>query len=86
MSIESKFGDVPHLLYRCILTWAAQVVYWAVSIVDHIGNLVATAFVDPLTIADGMENPYLVPAIQTLLDAVFLAWLFNPVGRNLFSN
>lgn len=69
---------------RSLLTWASLLVYWAISIVDHIGNFVTTTFVGPPTIAEGMENPYLVPAIQTALDIVFLALLFVPVGRNLF--
>ncbi len=69
---------------RGILTWASMVVYWAISIVDHIGNFVTTTLVGPPTIAEGMETPYLVPAIQTVLDVVFLALLFVPVGRDLF--
>ncbi|GAA6209605.1 hypothetical protein NBRC116601_28980 [Cognatishimia sp. WU-CL00825] len=69
---------------RELLTWAALVIYWTISIVDHIGNFVTTTFVGPPTIAEGMENPYLVPAIQTALDVVFLAVLFIPLGRDLF--
>jgi len=69
---------------RGLLTWTSLVVYWAISIVDHVGNFVTTKFVGPPTIAEGMENPYLVPAIQTALDVVFLAVLFFPVGRTLF--
>ena len=69
---------------RNLLAWTGLVVYWAISIADHIGNFVTTTFVGPPTIAEGMENPYLVPAIQTALDVVFLALLFFPVGRDLF--
>ena len=69
---------------RSLLTWVSLVVYWAISIVDHFGNFVTTSFVGPPTIAEGMENPYLVPAIQTALDVVFLAVLFIQVGRGLF--
>jgi hypothetical protein len=71
-------------MHRGLLTWASLVVYWVISIVDHVGNFVTTTFVGPPTIAKGMENPYLVPAIQTVFDVVFLLLLFFPVGRNLF--
>lgn len=71
-------------MHRGLLTWASLVVYWVISIVDHVGNFVTTRFVGPPTIAKGIENPYLVPAIQTVFDVVFLLLLFFPVGRNLF--
>ena len=47
-------------------------------------NFVTTTFVGPPTIAEGIENPYLFPEIQTVFDVVFLLLLFFPVGRNLF--
>lgn len=69
---------------RSLLTWTSLVVYLAISIVDHFGNFVTTTFVGPPSIAEGMENPYLVPAIQTAFDVVFLVLLFFPFGRGLF--
>lgn len=69
---------------RGLFTWVAAVVYWVVSIVDHVGNFVTTTFVGAPSIAEDMSNPYLVPVIQTVLDVVFLALLFVPRYRNLF--
>lgn len=69
---------------RNVLSWTCLVVYWAISIVDHVGNFVTTTFVGPPSIAEGMNNPYLVPFIQNTLDIVFLALLFVPRFRNLF--
>ena len=69
---------------RGVVTWALAVVYWSISIVDHVGNFVTTTTVGPPSIAEGMSNPYLVPAIQTALDIVFIALLFVPRYRDLF--
>ena len=51
--------------------------YWVISIVEHMGNFVTTIFVGAPSIAEGMSNPYLIPAIQTLLDIVFLILLLH---------
>ncbi len=69
---------------RGVLTWAALIVYWAISIVDHIGNFVTSTFVSPPTIAEGMANPLLIPMIQTAFDVLFLVLLFVPRFRDLF--
>lgn len=69
--------------YRGLLTWTATVIYLAISIVDHCGNFVTTTFVAPPSIAEGMD-PYLIPAIQTALDIVFLVLLVLPRFRRLF--
>ena len=71
-------------MHRNVLTWTGLVVYWAISIVDHVGNFVTTTFVGPPSIAEGMDNPYLVPFIQNTFDMVFLALLFVPKFRDLF--
>ena len=68
---------------RGLHTWVLTIVYWVISIVDHVGNFVTTTFVGPPSIAQGM-NPYLVPVIQTVLDVVFLVLLFVPKFRDLF--
>lgn len=65
---------------RGLLTWALVIMYLAISIVDHAGNLVTTTFVGPPSIAQGM-NPYLVPVVQTALDLLFLVLLFVPRFR-----
>ena len=69
---------------RGVVTWALAVVYWSISIVDHVGNFVTTTVVGPPSIAEDMSNPYLIPAIQTVLDFVFIALLFVPRYRALF--
>ncbi|MDA5092561.1 hypothetical protein O2N63_00460 [Aliiroseovarius sp. KMU-50] len=69
---------------RGLLVWILAVVYWAISIVDHFGNFVTTTYVGPPSIAEGMSNPYLVPAIMTVLDVIFLILLFVPQFRNMF--
>lgn len=68
---------------RGLITWACALMYLTISIVDHAGNLVTTTFVGPPSIAEGM-NPYTIPAIQTLLDILFLILLFIPNFRRMF--
>tara|TARA_B100001173_G_C15950589_1_gene531194 strand:+ start:573 stop:998 length:426 start_codon:yes stop_codon:yes gene_type:complete len=68
---------------RGFLTWVALIMYWVISIIDHFGNFVTTIFVGPPSIADGM-NPFVVPAVQTLLDILLLGLLFVPQYRDLF--
>lgn len=68
---------------RNLYSWTGAVVYLAISIVDHVGNFVTTAFVGPPSIAEGM-NPVLVPLIQTLLDLAFVGLLFRIRNRRLF--
>lgn len=69
---------------RGLFTWVAAISYLVISIVDHCGNFVTTTFVGAPSIAEGMSNPYLIPAIQTLFDVVFLVLLFVPKFRDLF--
>lgn len=69
---------------RGVLTWVATISYLVISVVDHFGNFVTTTFVGPPTIAEGMGNPLLIPAIQTVLDVVFLVLLLLPMFRDLF--
>lgn len=68
---------------RGFLTWVALVVYWTISIVDHIGNFVTTTFVGAPSIAEGM-NPFMIPVTQTVFDLVFLVLLFVPHLRDGF--
>lgn len=69
---------------RGVVTWALAVVYWSISIVDHVGNFVTTTIVGPPSIAEEMSNPYFIPAVQTVLDAVVLVLLFVPRYRQAF--
>ena len=57
---------------RSLLTWVFAIKYWVISIVDHVGNFVTTTFVGAPSIAEGMSNKYLIPAIQTLLEYCIL--------------
>ena len=72
------------LVKRGLITWVVGIVYWAISIVDHVGNFVTTAHVAPPSIAQGMSNPYLPAAIMTVFDFFFLMLMFIPVFRDLF--
>nr|MCH9681122.1 hypothetical protein [Deltaproteobacteria bacterium] len=83
-SKAARVGPKGNPVFAVLLTWALAVVYWSISIVDHVGNFVTTTTVGPPSIAEGMSNPYLVPAIQTALDIVFIALLFVPRYRDLF--
>lgn len=73
------------LAKRNATSWALILIYWAISIVDHGGNFVTTTHVGPPAIAEGM-NPYLVPAVQTGFDLVFVVLLLTPRFRGLFFN
>jgi len=72
------------IAWRGLLIWASAVIYYAISIVDHIGNFVTTTYVGAPSIAEGMSNPYLPAAIMTVFDVIFLFLLFVPRFRNLF--
>ena len=69
---------------RGLITWACGIMYWAISITDHVGNFVTTANVAPPSIAEGMSNPYLPAAIMTVFDVIFLVLMFVPKFRRLF--
>lgn len=70
--------------WRGLFTWTVAIIYLVISIVDHTGNFVTTTIVGPPSIVEEGMNPYLVPAIQTLLDLVFLVLLSLPNYRRLF--
>lgn len=71
---------------RGLLSWLFAIIYLAVSIVDHIGNLVTTALVGPPpTLAEMSSLPAeVVPTIQTIFDLLFLVLLIVPRFRKLF--
>lgn len=72
------------LMRRGFFVWVCAVVYYAISIVDHVGNFVTTTYVGPPSIAEGMSNPYLPAAIMTVFDVLFLVLLFVPRFHELF--
>ena len=71
---------------RGLLSWLFAIIYLAVSIVDHIGNLVTTALVGPPpTLAEMSSIPAeVVPTFQTAVDLLFLVLLIVPRFRKLF--
>lgn len=73
------------LIYKPgVLSWALAIVYLAISIVDHLGNFVTVGLVGPPSIVEEGMNPVLVPAIQTVIDAIFAVLLLVPKYRKLF--
>ena len=66
------------------MTWTSTIVYLAISIVDHFGKFTTTALVGPPSIVEEGMNPILIPAIQTVIDSVFLKLLPVPSYRQLF--
>lgn len=72
------------IMRRGLFIWTFTVVYFAISIVDHVGNFVTTTYVGAPSIAEGMSNPYLPAIIMTVFDALFLVLLFIPRFRDLF--
>lgn len=69
---------------RGLLTWTSTIVYLAISIVDHFGNFTTTSFVGAPSIVEEGMNPILIPAIQTVIDFVFLILLLVPKYSRLF--
>jgi hypothetical protein len=72
---------------RGFTVWALTLVYFTLSIVDHIGALTNLTIIGaPVAFAEMNQgaNPYTAPIIQTLLDVVFFCLLFVPKFRNLF--
>ena len=61
--------------WRGLAVWTLTVVYLTVSIVDHVGFFVIYAQVGSPVAFEGMmptDQSWVVPAIQTVIDAVFL--------------
>lgn len=69
-----------------LVSWTSAIVYLAISIVDHFGNFVTVGAVGPPSIVDEGMNPFLAPAIMTVLDTLFLVLLMVPGYRQLFFN
>lgn len=67
-----------------LITWSLTVIYFSISIVDHVGNFVTTDLVGPPFIVPEGSNPELFPAIMTIFDAIFLVLLFIPQYRRHF--
>lgn len=70
--------------WRGLFTWTSTIIYLAISIVDHFGNFTTTSIVGPPSIVEEGMNPILIPAIQTVIDFIFLILLLLPSYRALF--
>lgn len=72
---------------RGFSVWALTIVYFTLSIVDHIGALTNLSLIgEPIAFEqfNGGGNPYTAPVVQTVLDVIFFGLLFVPRFRNLF--
>ncbi len=73
--------------WRGFTVWTLTIVYFTLSIVDHIGALTNLTLIgEPIAFEqfNGGGNPYTAPVVQTVLDVVFFGLLFMPRFRGLF--
>ena len=70
--------------WRGIETWSVLIIYFAISIVDHLGNFVTTSLVGEPSIVPQGQNPILFPLIMTVFDVLFVTLLLVPKYRQLF--
>ncbi|MEY8096925.1 hypothetical protein AB9F29_05840 [Falsihalocynthiibacter sp. S25ZX9] len=73
--------------WRGYTVWTLTIVYFTLSIVDHIGALTNLTLIgEPIAFEqfNGGGNPYAAPVVQTVLDVVFFGLLFMPRFRGLF--
>lgn len=72
---------------RGFTTWSLTVIYFTLSITDHIGALTNLSLIgEPLAFEqfNGGGNPFVAPVVQTILDIVFLAMLLMPRFQRVF--
>ena len=73
--------------WRGFSVWALTIVYFTLSIVDHIGALTNLTLIgEPIAFEqfNGGGNPFTAPVVQTVLDVIFFGLLFVPRFRGLF--
>jgi hypothetical protein len=73
--------------WRGFTVWALTIVYFTLSIVDHVGALTNLTLIgEPIAFEqfNGGGNPYTAPVVQTLLDVIFFGLLFMPRYQDLF--
>ena len=73
--------------WRGFTVWTLKIVYFTLSIVDHIGALTNLTLIgEPIAFEqfNGGGNPYAAPVVQTVLDGVFFGLLFMIRFRGLF--
>ncbi len=74
-AVAAPFLAIALWRWRGLAVWTLTVIYLTVSIVDHVGFFVTYAQIGgPVAFEDMMPTTqaWLVPAIQTVVDAVFL--------------
>ena len=82
-AVAAPFLAVALWKWRGLAVWTLTVVYLVVSIVDHLGFFVTSAQVGtPIAFEDMGGGSELVPAIQSVIDAVFLFLVVR--GREIF--
>lgn len=72
---------------RGFTTWSLTVIYFTLSITDHIGALTNLTLIgEPLAFEqiNGGGNPYTAPIVQTVLDILFLVLLLMPRYQRIF--
>ena len=73
--------------WRGFTVWTLTIVYFTLSIVDHIGALTNLTLIgEPIAFEqfNGGGNAYTAPVVQTSLDVIFFGLLFIPRFRDLF--
>ncbi len=73
--------------WRGFTVWTLTIVYFTLSIVDHIGALLNLTLIgEPIAFEQftGVGNPYTAPVVQTVLDVIFFGLLLMPRFRDLF--
>lgn len=73
--------------WRGFTTWSLSVIYFTLSITDHIGALTNLTLIgEPLAFEqfNGGGNPFVAPVVQTVLDIVFLTMLLTPRFQRVF--
>jgi hypothetical protein len=73
--------------WRGFTVWTLTIVYFTLSIIDHIGALTNLTLIgEPIAFEqfNGGGNPFTAPVVQTALDVAFLGLLLMPKFRGLF--
>jgi hypothetical protein len=73
--------------WRGLTVWTLLIVYFSLSIVDHIGALTNLSLIgSPIAFKEfnGDGNPFTAPVVQTALDILFFYLLLIPRFRGLF--
>ena len=73
--------------WRGLTVWTLTIVYFTLSIVDHVGALTNLTLIgEPIAFEqfNGGGNPYAAPVVQTVFDVIFFGLLLQARFRDLF--